>query len=484
MQVMQTALNEELESKKERTADYDFKMVAFSLGGKDYAIDILKVKEIANADRFTYVPNTAAFVVGVYNLRGEIIPVIDLRTFFNVEKLEKTESSVNKSANYENMIIVDLGDKRYGAIVEEIEKVVSVNSSSIQPPHPLFGDINIKYISGIVEHDENMYILLDIERIFGLEATEVYEKKEIHVVKNIEVVKAPTDTENNSIAATKPVPAVSQNSVNTSNYKTAEVEHVEKQITEVVEPSQPEILDFKFVSDILQKHQNFYVSPVNETWVKNRFEEWKSLKGKNATLSNASDVENFLVSFNSDCNNKFWTKEYADAVYSVLPENASKQINVWNAGCGAGYEAYSLACLLRKKYPDARIKIYAHDTDLILISSATMLRVSDSMEGSWYQADLTRSVSGDFVFDSTITESILFEYHDCSNLNTVPMLDLIFSRDVLSYNSEDKVEKILVDFHEQLKDNGLLIIGSNESLGNDLRWRGNSTGKIVVYNKN
>lgn len=62
----------------------DFKMVTFSLAGKDYAIDIMRVKEIAKAGNFTYVPNTSPFVLGVYNLRGDIIPIIDLRIFFNI----------------------------------------------------------------------------------------------------------------------------------------------------------------------------------------------------------------------------------------------------------------------------------------------------------------------------------------------------------------------------------------------------------------
>ena len=74
------AVNEEIaEERKEKLANIDFKMVAFSLAGRDYAIDIMKVKEIAKAGRFTYVPNTSPFVLGVYNLRGEIIPIIDWR---------------------------------------------------------------------------------------------------------------------------------------------------------------------------------------------------------------------------------------------------------------------------------------------------------------------------------------------------------------------------------------------------------------------
>ena len=65
--------------KKENAVLIDFKMVTFSLAGKDYGIDIMYIKEIAKAGRFTYVPNVLPFVLGVYNLRGEIIPILDLR---------------------------------------------------------------------------------------------------------------------------------------------------------------------------------------------------------------------------------------------------------------------------------------------------------------------------------------------------------------------------------------------------------------------
>ncbi|MBR1615237.1 MAG: chemotaxis protein CheW, partial [Treponema sp.] len=137
----------------------DYKMVTFSLAGKDYAIDIMKVKEIAKAGRFTYVPNALPFVLGVYNLRGEIIPIVDLRLFFNIEVPERQYDAI------ENMLIVSVGEQIFGVVVDDIDKVVGIQKSTINPPHPLFGDINIKYIQGVVEVNNRLYILLDIERI-------------------------------------------------------------------------------------------------------------------------------------------------------------------------------------------------------------------------------------------------------------------------------------------------------------------------------
>jgi purine-binding chemotaxis protein CheW len=71
----------------------DFKMVTLSLGGKDYGIDIMRVKEIAKFSQFTYVPNTAPYVRGVYNLRGDIISIIDLRLMFNLPVEEHEEGA-------------------------------------------------------------------------------------------------------------------------------------------------------------------------------------------------------------------------------------------------------------------------------------------------------------------------------------------------------------------------------------------------------
>ena len=148
-------------SEKEKVSQIDYKMVTFSLSGKDYAIDIMKVKEIVKAGRFTYVPNTLPFVLGVYNLRGDIIPILDLRLFFNIGVEER------KNDELENILIVSIGEQTFGIVVDMIDKVVGIQKSTIQPPHPLFGDINIKYIQGVVEVDNRLFILLDIERIFG-----------------------------------------------------------------------------------------------------------------------------------------------------------------------------------------------------------------------------------------------------------------------------------------------------------------------------
>ncbi|MDC7127156.1 MAG: chemotaxis protein CheW [Spirochaetales bacterium] len=157
-------VSEEHDDARSAAEVIDYKMVTFSLGGKDYGIDIMKVKEISKASKFTYVPNSIPFVKGVYNLRGDIISVIDLRLMFNLP--------IPENNGPENMVILRLEDNTLGVIVDSIDKVVGISSEKIQPPHPLFGDINIKFIKGIVENQEKLYIILDVERVFDQNAAE------------------------------------------------------------------------------------------------------------------------------------------------------------------------------------------------------------------------------------------------------------------------------------------------------------------------
>ena len=160
---MDQATNDKQETSIAAVPSIDFKMITFTLAGKDYSVDIMKVKEITKASDYTFVPNSAPFVLGVYNLRGDIISVIDLRRFFNLPVEEKQETQSD------SIIILQLENHVIAIIVDRIDRVIGIPSEAVQPPHPIFGDINIKYISGIVENDGRLYVILDVESIFGAE---------------------------------------------------------------------------------------------------------------------------------------------------------------------------------------------------------------------------------------------------------------------------------------------------------------------------
>ncbi|MEE1000037.1 MAG: CheR family methyltransferase [Treponemataceae bacterium] len=444
-------LNNETEDnvdvRKDSVVNIDFKMVAFSLAGKDYAIDILKVKEIAKAGRFTYVPNTSPFVLGVYNLRGEIIPIIDLRLFFNIDVPPRTGNEI------ENMIIVTVEEQIFGVVVDAIDKVVGIQKSTIQPPHPLFGDISIKYIAGVVESNNHLYILLDIDRIFGSKAPKI-EHKEV-----------PTQQMNDSYGS-----------------GSQKIQQAIQPVKKVVE--EPKTIDFSFIKDGLQNYKRFTVSPVNMEWIRNRYDSWEKERGKNLQLTNDSDAEEFLKSFYSMHTGSFWSESYANQVFDSLPNNDARQIVVWNPGCGKGYETYSLACILKKRYPEARIKIYAHEVDLLSISNAPLLALPSDAAESWYKPFTSKTVSGEYTFIQNIKDMILFEYHDCMHTNAMPAVDIIFARDILSFMNEQGQTDLLNEFGEKVKGNGCLILGDNEQVpAGNTSWSASSANQISMYLK-
>ena len=456
--------DDEQSQERKKQMNIDFKMVTFSLSGKDYAIDIMNVKEIAKAGHFTYVPNTLPFVVGVYNLRGEIIPILDMRLFFNIP------IDTTRKVDLQNLLILRFEEQIFGIIVDKIDKVVGIQKSTIQPPHPLFGDINVKYISGVVEADKRLYILLDIGRIFLRHTSEEQSKQ-----KDVDVVTTNNSaTKEMSRNVTQPV-NVPKNNVVTSEVVVEEKKEVQKTFDN----------EYKFILESLKNYKKFVSSPINENWTKHRFDEWVKERGEtNIQLKNSEDATTFLSSFWSTDTSVFWSEKYADAIYALLPDNAAKQIVVWNPGCAKGAETYSLACVLKKRYPDAKIRLYAQDVDLLNVSNAPSLKVSEDYANTWLSPYLSKTANGSLTFSQEIKDSIMFEYHDCQNSNALPMTDIIFARDLLSCLEVDVQNTVISDFDEKLKGNGILILGENESIVGVSNFMEVTVGSLTAYKKN
>ncbi|SEP69888.1 purine-binding chemotaxis protein CheW [Treponema bryantii] len=458
---------QQLEEKKENATIVDFKMVTFSLADKDYSIDIMHVKEIAKAGRFTFVPNTLPFVLGVYNLRGEIIPILDLRIFFNIEVPPREENKL------ENMLILQVEDQKFGVVVDKIDKVIGVQKSTIQPPHPLFGDINIKYIDGVVESNNRLYVLLDITRIFSSKESAEAVAPGANYEKPQKIMKQPqsvADVPKNQAAAVVQGGMVKSPS------------DIARGISGGAAEEEDSSVDIKFISESLLTYKNFTVSSVNSTWVKHRYLEW-SKETKKTQLQNSDDADDFLKTFWSPFTNNWWSSEYADAVAKVLPDNAAKQIVVWNPGCGKGTETYSLACVLKKRYPDAKIRIYAQDIDLLNVSNAGLMSVPANLASDWYAPYLTKKANGEYTFSQEIKDSIMFEYHDCKHTNALPTVDIIFARDILSLLDEKSQESVVSDFIEKMKGNAIAVIGENEDMPDSFSFGENAVGTLVAYTK-
>ena len=132
--------------------------LSFGLGPEQYAIDILKVQELRGYDAVTRIANAPAFIKGVVNLRGVIVPIVDLRIKFNLSAPVYNEFTV--------VIVLNIGKRVVGAVVDSVSDVVRLADSEIHPP-PEFGSFDAKYLIGLATIGESMLILLDIEKMLN-----------------------------------------------------------------------------------------------------------------------------------------------------------------------------------------------------------------------------------------------------------------------------------------------------------------------------
>ncbi|WP_276352481.1 chemotaxis protein CheW [Cohnella caldifontis] len=142
----------------------ELKVVVFTLANEEYGIEVDKIKTIERMVPITRVPKTPAFVKGVINLRGVVVPVIDLRGRFGLPETEPTENS--------RIIIVSAHDLEVGFIVDSANDVLDVMSDAIENPPEVVGGVKAKYLSGVAKVGEDRLLIL-------LHLAEVLNKSEI-----------------------------------------------------------------------------------------------------------------------------------------------------------------------------------------------------------------------------------------------------------------------------------------------------------------
>lgn len=140
-------------------------LVSFKLGKEEFGVDILKVQEIIKLIDITTVPNAPKFVEGVINLRGRVIPIIDLRVRLGMERKELD----NKS----RIIVVELEGKTIGFIVDEVNEVLRIPTDIIEPPPDMVLGIDTDYIIAVGKLEEKLLILLDLEKVLTTNEKEV-----------------------------------------------------------------------------------------------------------------------------------------------------------------------------------------------------------------------------------------------------------------------------------------------------------------------
>lgn len=144
--------------------DTIYQLVSFVVENEEFGVDILKVQEIIRTVEITRVPKSPSFVEGVINLRGKIVPVIDLRRRFGIEKRVHDGDT--------RIIVVELPDKVVGFLVDKVKEVIRVEKSVIEPPPELTMNINANYITGVAKLQDRLLILLDLDKVLSTEEQE------------------------------------------------------------------------------------------------------------------------------------------------------------------------------------------------------------------------------------------------------------------------------------------------------------------------
>ena len=146
--------------------------LTFILGSEEYGLEILKVQEIRGYDAITHIANAPAFIKGVVNLRGIIVPIIDMRIKFNLGKVEYNEFTV--------VIILNVASRVMGIVVDGVSDVITLSSEQVKPAPDFAAHLDTDYIIGLGTVDERMLILMDIEKLMSSKDMGLIDSTAVH----------------------------------------------------------------------------------------------------------------------------------------------------------------------------------------------------------------------------------------------------------------------------------------------------------------
>ena len=142
--------------------DAQFQLVTFQLGEELYGVNIMDVKEIVKIQNVRPIPHAPHYVEGIFNLRGEIIPVINLHKRFRLEK----PAEEDYDAEMGGLVIPNLDGIKISIIIDRISRVVMIDSSEVKPPPQMLTGIGSEYIHGVTQKENGYLIVLDIRKLF------------------------------------------------------------------------------------------------------------------------------------------------------------------------------------------------------------------------------------------------------------------------------------------------------------------------------
>jgi purine-binding chemotaxis protein CheW len=147
---------------KERTERGELRQfISFSVGEEEYGLELLRVKEVIRIREITWLPKAPSFVKGIINLRGDVIPIVDLRDKFGLEAKENTAMT--------RVIVVEVEGRLMGMVVDSASQVVRIPVDQIDPPPPVLGGLSQEFITGVGKLDDKLVILLNADAVLTVD---------------------------------------------------------------------------------------------------------------------------------------------------------------------------------------------------------------------------------------------------------------------------------------------------------------------------
>jgi purine-binding chemotaxis protein CheW len=135
--------------------------ISFSVGDEEYGLELLRVKEVIRVREITWLPKAPSFVKGIINLRGDVIPIIDLRDKFGLETREQTAQT--------RVIVVEVEGRLMGMVVDSASQVVRIPADQIDAPPPVLGGLSQEFITGVGKLEDKLVILLNVDTILTVD---------------------------------------------------------------------------------------------------------------------------------------------------------------------------------------------------------------------------------------------------------------------------------------------------------------------------
>jgi len=409
------------------THDFDLKIVSFMLGQQYYAIDIMAVKEIINASKFTRIPNALDFVMGVLNIRGEIIPIINLGKMFHLSEAKKLDEE-------NQIIVIKIDNLVIGLVVDKISQVIPLQKSDIQPPSPLLGGINERYIEGVAEINSRLYVILDIEYIFS-------------------------DKEK------------------TRHSALVQGRGINEQV-------------FIFFCNQIETLANVHVNDFNrEGFVQIYTEYAKALNGADMPQLDSNTAQTLTSGVISHYTQALWDRPYIDyfsnSAIKELQKYCTNEIKVLDIGCGTGHEAFTIYFLLAQHFNNAKIIMTAADTNLGAVQSALNFEVNVDEIPGWINVDsYFVKLGNSYRIKQELFESITFEFHNAVNTASYQdKFDLVVARDSSLFTSNDEYKTFLSGVSSKIVSGGVLVVGDNEIISDLVGFDKIDNENIHIFRK-